>query len=176
MPHKFHCIHNIDRWKIGAWVTNKPVFFLLHFTSNKHWDKGGCFLYSTEKTGSGRPGHYNVQLTAVNNKCYQSSVCVRCVWVHKGGERAEVMNESGCGCANVYSKVPSMSIIGGCFIPTIFRPISKPTAGQWEGCYPQESIDPRGNASAVQSHVKSFSIYTCSCVLMYCNWLYDVYF
>ena len=30
----------------------------------------------TEKTGSGRPGPYNVQLTVVSNNCYERSVCV----------------------------------------------------------------------------------------------------
>ena len=69
---------------------------------------------------------------------------------------SEVMNESGCVCANVYcnvgetkNKVPSLSIIGGRFIPTVFRPISRPTAGQSEGCYPRENIQPGGNVSPV---------------------------
>ena len=71
-----------------------------------------------------------------------TSVAV-CEWTSEESERAsgsacqfsEVMNESGCVCANVYckgsetkNKVPSLSRIGGRFIMTIFKPISRPTA------------------------------------------------
>ena len=86
---------------------------------------------------------------------------------------------------------PSLSRIGGRFIPTIFRPISRPTAGQSEGCYPWEHIGPGGNVSPLlldyslgadrRNGVKImqkifFSIYVSSCKLMFCNLLYDVYF
>ena len=42
-------------------------------------------------------------------------------------------------------QVPSLSINCGCLIPTIFRTISRPTAGQREGCYPRENSNPGGN-------------------------------
>ena len=50
--------------------------FLINFTSNKNWDKCSLFLCLTEKTGSGRTGLHNAQLTVVINNCYESSVCV----------------------------------------------------------------------------------------------------
>ena len=63
--------------RCGDCVTGqKRAYFLLHFTSNKYWDGCSLFLCLTGKTGSGRPGPYNVQLTVVDNNCYESSVCV----------------------------------------------------------------------------------------------------
>ena len=81
--------------------------------------------------------------------CETGSVCV---CVDERGEQAvegEVMNESGCVCANVYCKfsetknnVPSLYRIGGCLIPTIFKPISRLTASRSEGCSSRERVDP----------------------------------
>ena len=47
------------------------------------------------------------------------------------------------------NKVLSLSRIVGRFIPNIFRPISRLTVGQSEGCCPRESIGPGGNVSPV---------------------------
>ena len=62
--------------KTGVCVTGEEEGIFCFISSNKHWDKCSCFLCLTEKTGSGRLGPYNVQLTVVNNNCYESSVCV----------------------------------------------------------------------------------------------------
>ena len=78
---------------------------------------------------------------------------------------------------------PSLSRIGGRFIPTIFRPISRPTAGQSEGCYPWENIGPGGNVSPLlldyslgadrrKGARKKYFLYTLavvnSCFVIYC--------
>ena len=77
------------------------------------------FLCLFEKAGSGRTGPYNVQITVVNNNCYESRTCVcaRMVVCVSGRVRracgsahqfSEVMNEgmkSGFGCAKVYCKL-----------------------------------------------------------------------
>ena len=56
---------------------------LQNFTYNIHWDKCSWFLCLTVKTGSGRPGLYNVQLTVENNnnfkKLYMRAAVNSCI-------------------------------------------------------------------------------------------------
>ena len=61
----------------------EKVFFLLDYTYNKHWDKCSWFLCLPEKTGSGRTGPYNVQLTVVNNNNKNNIFYIRMqLWTH----------------------------------------------------------------------------------------------
>ena len=108
--------------------------------------------------------------------------------VHACG-RARRASGSACHFSEVMN---SLSQIGGRFIPTIFTPISRPTAGQSEVsvCYPREH-PPGGKGSPVllaprpgsrqpercNVIIKILFLYTRERrELMYCNLLYDVYF